>query len=420
MASPSASVAGPAPPLPNKRAQGIIGTDLIVTFHSDLAQCQILPPGSRYMNAGNFKAGVLLPFNPPAFVFDLYPRLLSADAGENTGIPLLLSMFSAGVRTAAIEDDWEGKWFTIVARLCPNKLNFHGMTVDGWETDAQPVQTALALPRDGGLTPYNPLVALCSLNHSYSPSDSIVPRLLADSDGSAPWPDSSARASFAGPVDLDTFHINEDIWPDTLRKTSVFVKLGSYLLPENDRPPHKGVHIYHVLLLFPLEQQPWSSLLGWMKQAANPFPKGSWIVCSGRILGVLNRDLVRGPQVVDPAVRILVILPDDWEFIRQNVLSGTNTASASPNPVNGSAAPTGPGGVVSRNPYSSPSRKQVSTPQKRVAGVSQTPSPSRQSTTVQTSLGEEPTSHTVTVAADQHSITAASSMSLCFYTYHIS
>ncbi|KAH7202763.1 hypothetical protein BKA60DRAFT_600626 [Fusarium oxysporum] len=299
MTTSSASVICPIPPLPNKRGQGAIGADLIITYHSDLAQCEILPAGSRYTNAGNFKAGTFLPFIQPAFILDLYPRLL-------------------------------------IARIFPNKLTFHGVSLDGWETEeTESVQVALALPRDGGLTP-------------------IVPRLLDGSDESAPWPNSSAHISLAGPVDLDTFHIKEDVWPEPLSKTSVFIKLGSYLVLENDRPPHKGVHVCHVLLLFPVEQQPWHSLLGWMRQAVNPFPKGSWIVCSGRVLGVLNRDLIQGPQVVDSTVRILVILPDDWEFVRQSTLSAHNTyMPTSSNPVNESPTPprpAGPGGVASRNP----------------------------------------------------------------------
>ncbi|EWZ28529.1 hypothetical protein FOZG_17742 [Fusarium oxysporum Fo47] len=353
MTTSSASVICPIPPLPNKRGQGAIGADLIITYHSDLAQCEILPAGSRYTNAGNFKAGTFLPFIQPAFILDLYPCLLSPEDGEISGLPLLLSMFNAGARTATLEEDWEGKWFTIVARIFPNKLTFHGVSLDGWETEeTESVQVALALPRDGGLTP-------------------IVPRLLDGSDESAPWPNSSAHISLAGPVDLDTFHIKEDVWPEPLSKTSVFIKLGSYLVPENDRPPHKGVHVCHVLLLFPVEQQPWHSLLGWMRQAVNPFPKGSWIVCSGRVLGVLNRDLIQGPQVVDSTVRILVILPDDWEFVRQSTLSTHNTyMPTSSNPVNESPTPprpAGPGGVASRNPFSSPIRGQKQSPQRKAA-----------------------------------------------------
>ncbi|KAH6988810.1 hypothetical protein BKA56DRAFT_709876 [Ilyonectria sp. MPI-CAGE-AT-0026] len=315
--SSSASVIYPIPPLPNKRGQGAIGADLIITYHSDLAQCEILPSGSRYTNAGNFKAGTFLPFIQPAFILDLYPRLLSPEDDEISGLPLLLSI------------------------------------LDGWETeDSQSVQVALALPRDGGLTP-------------------IVPRLLGSSDESAPWPSSSAHVSLAGPVDLDTFYIKEDVWPELLSKTSVFIKLGSYLVPENDRPPRKGVHACHVLLLFPVEQQPWSSLLGWMRQAINPFPKGSWIVCSGRVLGVLNRELIQGPQVVDSTVRILVILPDDWEFVRQSALSTHNasmpTSSNSFNESPTSPRPAGPGGVASRNPFSSPIRGQKQSPQRKAA-----------------------------------------------------
>ncbi|KAH7125041.1 hypothetical protein B0J13DRAFT_566131 [Dactylonectria estremocensis] len=285
--SSSTSVVYPMPPLPNKRGQGAIGADLIVTYHSDLAQ--------------ELKAGTFIPFIQPAFILDLYPRLLSPEDSEISGLPLLLSMFNAGVRTATLEEDGRGN--------------------DGWETeDSQSVQVALALPRDGGLTP-------------------IVPRLLGGSDESAPWPNSSAHVSLAGPVDLDTFHIKEDVWPEPLSKTSVFIKLGSYLVPENDHPPHKGVHICHVLLLFPVEQQPWRSLLG------------------GRVLGVLNRELIQGPQVVDSTVRILVILPDDWEFIRQSALSTHNTSmpiSSSPiNELPTPLRPAGPGGLLPRHCHQS-------------------------------------------------------------------
>jgi len=97
-----------------------------------------------------------------------------------------------------------------------------------------------------------------------------------------------------------------------------------------------------------------------MRQATNPFPRGSWIVCSGRILGVLNRELLQGQQAIDSATRILVILPDDWEFVRQSALSAHNApTSTPPNPV--PESPTTPrlpahGGVASRNPFSSPSR----------------------------------------------------------------
>ena len=165
----------------------------------------------------------------------------------------------------------------------------------------------------------------------------------------------------------------------------MFVRLGSYLQPENDRPPRKGVHLFHVLVLFPVEQQPWKSLAGWMRTAANPFPKGSWIACSGRLLGIL-----------DP---ILVVLPDSWELIRQNTLSQHNTpAPTSPGPVTGSPTTPRPavsGRVASRNPFSSPNCATNLSP--------------RKSATVSTFAPEtsdrEPTGLTVDPGAPSDSIT---------------
>jgi hypothetical protein len=60
-------------------------------------------------------------------------------------------MFNTDARTATLGEDWEGKGFSIVARLFPNNLTFQGVGFNGWETDeTQSVQVALALPRDGG------------------------------------------------------------------------------------------------------------------------------------------------------------------------------------------------------------------------------------------------------------------------------
>ncbi|KAK8106681.1 hypothetical protein PG999_010040 [Apiospora kogelbergensis] len=352
MASLPPPAISPAPPLLSKRGQGAIGSDLVVTYHSDIAQCEILPTGSRYTNAGNFKAGTFLSFNPPPFIDDLYPQLFSIDDDERPGLPLLLSTFNADVRTATLEEDWEGRWFTITARVCPNQLSFQGVSLDGWDLEdgagPKTVRVALALPRDGGLLP-------------------IVPRLLHGSSEGAAWPTSPAHASFAGPVDHDTFRLREDIWSEALVKSSAFVKLGTYLLPENDRPPHKGVHVCHVLVLFPVDRQPWSSQLAWMRQSSNPFPRGSWIACTGgRVLGVLNRNLIRSPPVVEASLRILVVLADDWEFIRQSSLAAQNASTPAPSTATSESPtrlrPVGPGGVASRNPFSSPTRTAKAPP----------------------------------------------------------
>lgn len=220
---------------------------------------------------------------------------------------------------------------------------------------------------------------------------SIIPRQLGGPDGTAPWPSTSTHVSFAGPVDLDTFRIKDDVWPEPPTKTSVFVKLGSYLQPENDRPPGKGVHVCHVLVLFPIDQQPWKALAGWMRTAANPFPKGSWITCSGRLLGVLDRELIQGPRMVDSTVRILVILPDSWELIRQNTLSAHRTSTpTSSGPVTGSPTtprPAGPGGIASRNPFSSPDHARNLSPRKSSASTRAPKHTEREKTEIPASPG---------------------------------
>ena len=106
-------------------------------------------------------------------------------------------------------------------------------------------------------------------------SPSIIPRQLGGPDETAPWASTSAHVSFAGPVDLDTFHIKDGVWPEPLMKTSVFVKLGSYLQPENNRPPRKGIHICHVLILFPSTSNPGSLLPGGCRPPRTPFLRGS-------------------------------------------------------------------------------------------------------------------------------------------------
>jgi hypothetical protein len=66
--------------------------------------------------------------------------------------------------------------------------------------------------------------------------------------------------------------------------------------------------------------------------------------------------------------RIPVLLPDNWELIRQNTLSAQSTSTPTlSGPVTGSPMtprPAGPGGIASRNPFSSPSSGRKLTPQK--------------------------------------------------------
>lgn len=143
--------------LPNKRDSGIVGSELVVTYHTDLVACEIVPSGRRYTYNGNFKAGTFLTFNGPTAITDSYPNLLSSEDGEADGVPLILSTFTTDVKADTLQDEWEGEWFVITAGVCPNLLTFEGVEEDGWEEDSdkpKAVRYAVALPRDDGIVPY--------------------------------------------------------------------------------------------------------------------------------------------------------------------------------------------------------------------------------------------------------------------------
>ncbi|EAQ88793.1 hypothetical protein CHGG_05412 [Chaetomium globosum CBS 148.51] len=228
----------------------------------------------------------------------------------------------------------------------------NGVRFSGWETDeSQSAQVALALPRDDGLTP-------------------VIPRQLGGPDQTAPWPSTSAHVSFAGPVDLDTFHIKQGVWLKAAGQDFGVRQTRVLLQSENDRPPREGIHICHVLVLFFVDQQPWKSLGRVDANRRECLSQGIVDrVTVVRLLGVLNRDLIQGPRKVDPTIRILVILADNWELIRQNPPSTNNTPTPKSSDPVGNLPTTprsaGPGALTSRNPFSSLGRAQnpTSSPQ---------------------------------------------------------
>lgn len=79
-------------PLINKRA-GNVGSDLSISFVTDLFQCEILPTEKRLISSGLFSAGVYLCFNTPFYFFNLYPGLLIQKGPNRKGMPLVLMMF---------------------------------------------------------------------------------------------------------------------------------------------------------------------------------------------------------------------------------------------------------------------------------------------------------------------------------------
>jgi len=156
-----------------------------------------------------------------------------------------------------------------------------------------------------------------------------------------------------------------------------------------------------------------------MRQSSNPFPRGSWIACTGgRVLGVLNRNLVRSPLVIDASLRILVVLADDWEFICQSSFSTQNTSTPTSSNAPGDSPtqprPVGPGGVASRNPFSSPTRP-TKAPPATLTMQSSLAAPPPQASTTTPEQPRRPT--TIHVVDDDRSATAPSSGTHPTYLY---
>ena len=66
-------------------------------------------------------------------------------------------MHNNQARSATLAEDWEGRWFTIIARVVPNRLRFEGVVALQGHDKLQDIYTGLILLRDGALIPYIPL-----------------------------------------------------------------------------------------------------------------------------------------------------------------------------------------------------------------------------------------------------------------------
>lgn len=142
-------------PLPNKRAGGIIGSDLTLSFITDLYRCELLCQEERFTSFGSFSAGAFLYFNPLPYITDSYPDLLSPKEGYNNGLPLALSMYNP-VQPSIMDADWESKWFLINAHVHPYRLPFHHRQWDGAEEDVSDWRidkVSLLLPRNNAILP---------------------------------------------------------------------------------------------------------------------------------------------------------------------------------------------------------------------------------------------------------------------------
>jgi hypothetical protein len=134
----------PALPLLTKRV-GNIGSDLVISFITDLYQCETLSTEKRLISSGSFSAGAYLCFNTPFYIFEVYPTLLSQKRSDKEGMPLVLTMFKQ-IQARDVGVHWEGEWFSVNARVHPYRLPLGD---EGSEEN----KISLGLPRGNALLP---------------------------------------------------------------------------------------------------------------------------------------------------------------------------------------------------------------------------------------------------------------------------
>ena len=218
-------------------------------------------------------------------------------------------------------------------------------------------------------------MAASGMTSSHGPFDLVLLTLILSlylhnaAIGDEAFPSMPSRASFSGPIDVTTYRLKDELpWlQNGQAKACCFVRLAGYLQPANeDMPPYKGQHPFHIFILFPLNQQPWQSICKWMMTATGrgPFTPKSWLCGTGPVVGILNRKAIEGFPESDTDTTILVVIPETWEFVTRTTLEPPPPVSVSQatTPRSESATTAGPGsGRVSRNPFASP-RTSETTP----------------------------------------------------------
>lgn len=157
--------------------------------------------------------------------------------------------------------------------------------------------------------------------------------------------------------------------------------MGLYIEPPSHRPPFKGTHTFHILLIFPDTEQPWANQARSMVNKPERYTRGTLVSGFGRVMGVLNRNHIMG-TAVDPTVRILVVLPDSWTFVTPEDITTAAATASRTTESNASTPGTAAVDKANWNPFSPKGKRRMpTTPLAQTAAQPATPYPSRKDTT---------------------------------------
>jgi hypothetical protein len=124
------------------------------------------------------------------------------------------------------------------------------------------------------------------------------------------------------------------------RRCSGFVQCSSYITPGNKgNSLRKNSHAFQVFILLPISVKPFDSRWSRYKDGKDSkFKQDNVVYCTGKVVGVLDRELMVSPSPSENDV-VFVVVPDTLEIVKESMKSGS-FEGLSPNSNKGKAAAT--------------------------------------------------------------------------------
>lgn len=147
----------------------------------------------------------------------------------------------------------------------------------------------------------------------------IGPRMFSTADC---FPNISPIVTFTGPiVGSGLTLLRKDPasgLSDTQQKCCGFVQLSTFINPGNpSKPPFRGSRQFQVFVIFPIHVNPW--MVRCKKMADRPttqFQTGITVSCTGRVVGLLNHDVMLHPPHLQQDY-VFIVVPDSWSFLER-------------------------------------------------------------------------------------------------------
>lgn len=156
-------------------------------------------------------------------------------------------------------------------------------------------------------------------------------------------------------------HLIKDSVPlldNTQLRYCAFIQCCTYITPgQPSKTPFKGFHPFQVFILFPIHALPFSLLCKKMADRKDTqFVPGAPFHCVGKIVGLLDHNLMVAASAADKKDYIFIVVPDSWTFPEKSAPPVPAPHTVSPSKTE--PCPSQPGSFAAmRSMFKSPSKK---------------------------------------------------------------